>query len=51
MAVDNEPSLVPAIYSAEKDLVAAALKMYPALTSKQYNPGLEYGYRLRDAPQ
>jgi hypothetical protein len=25
--------------------------MYPALISKRKDPGLEYGFRLRDAPQ
>jgi hypothetical protein len=51
MTVDNEASIVPAIFAAEKDLVEASLRMYPALISKRKDPGLQYGYRLRDAPQ
>lgn len=51
MTVDNEASIVPGIFAAEKDLVEASLRMYPALISKRKDPGLEYGYRLRDAPQ
>lgn len=51
MTVDNEASIVPGIFGAEKDLVEASLRMYPALISKRKDPGLEYGYRLRDAPQ
>jgi len=51
MAVDNESSIVPAIFSAEKDIVSASLRMYPAMIPKAKDPGLQYGYRLRDGPQ
>eukprot|EP00238_Polyblepharides_amylifera_P007365 CAMPEP_0196585744 /NCGR_PEP_ID=MMETSP1081-20130531/51805_1 /TAXON_ID=36882 /ORGANISM="Pyramimonas amylifera, Strain CCMP720" /LENGTH=211 /DNA_ID=CAMNT_0041907391 /DNA_START=109 /DNA_END=744 /DNA_ORIENTATION=- len=51
MVVDNEASIVSGIFSAEKDLLEASLRMYPALISKRKDPGLQYGYRLRDAPQ
>uniref|UniRef100_A0A7S0RDT2 Uncharacterized protein n=1 Tax=Pyramimonas obovata TaxID=1411642 RepID=A0A7S0RDT2_9CHLO len=51
MAVENETSIVPAIFGAEKDLVTAALRMYPSMITKAKDPGLQYGYRLRDEPQ
>eukprot|EP00899_Mesostigma_viride_P002254 jgi/Mesvir1/12029/Mv00322-RA.1 len=51
MVVENPSLIVRAIFDAEKDLVDAALRMYPALIPFKLAPGLEYGYRLRDAPQ
>jgi hypothetical protein len=50
MTVDNDSSIVPGIWGAEKALEEASLRMYPALIAKR-KQGLEYGYRLRDAPQ
>ena len=42
-----------AILGAEKALIDAVCKMYPALRleGEKSGRGLEYGYRLRDAPQ
>lgn len=51
VAVQDESAVEKAIYRAEKPLLNAAFKMYPQLAAKKNDPGLEYGFRLRDARQ
>mmetsp|Transcript_26762 Transcript_26762/g.32485 ORF Transcript_26762/g.32485 Transcript_26762/m.32485 type:complete len:240 (+) Transcript_26762:60-779(+) len=51
MAIPEGGDVETEIFKAEKDLVKAAVKMYPALTVQKNTIGLEYGFRLRDAPQ
>lgn len=51
IAVQDETTIETEIFNAEKPLLNAAFKMYPQLASKKNDPGLEYGFRLRDAKQ